>query len=540
MSMHFADFTCVLGVFFSHKRRVQTSALEPVRGASEPVRNTLPHSVTLRLDAWYNEHPQSPKSSLQIGETVSPNWENLVGQVVDGNFPLVQFAGGSENAVVFLTERHDGDRIVVAAIKLVPATPENSQAQLSRWRGAAELSHPHLIRLFEMGRCELNGMPLLYLVMESAEENLAQALSQRPLTPAEARATLEPLLEALSYIHAKGFVHGQIRPANVMAIGDELKLSSDGILRAGEPSGNAAGTLEAQTDAYGPPESLPGSVSAARGVSPAADVWALGMTLVEVLTQKLPARDAAGEGGDLSLPAGLPEPYADIARHSLAQNPEERWTVAQIAARLEGRASASSIRTPVREIRTAPRPAQPASRPQATPVWRSGNAISIAAGVVLLLAIAFVPKLFRHRSESVPTPVAAIPAPAPQPRPAPRAEVSREAQNEALLRPASDAAAPGQVIDRVVPDVPAAARNTIKGTVKVTVRVDVDPSGEVQFAELENRGPSKYFASMAMQSAQHWGFRPPKVAGQNILSTWTLRFEFTRAGTTVVPTQVIP
>jgi TonB family protein len=108
------------------------------------------------------------------------------------------------------------------------------------------------------------------------------------------------------------------------------------------------------------------------------------------------------------------------------------------------------------------------------------------------------------------------------------------------LRPASDAAGPGEVIERVLPEVPPSARNTIQGTVRVTVRVDVDTSGDVQFAELSAPGPSKYFSSMAMQAAQHWGFRPPKVSGQSILSTWTLRFEFTRAGTTVTPTQVIP
>ena len=92
-------------------------------------------------------------------------WEQLVnqsiGQVVDGNFPLLQFLGGSEGAAVFLTERHDGDRIVKAAIKLVPATPENSELQLSRWRMAAELCHPDLLRLFETGSCELGGIPLL-------------------------------------------------------------------------------------------------------------------------------------------------------------------------------------------------------------------------------------------------------------------------------------------------------------------------------------------------------------------------------------------
>jgi TonB family protein len=114
------------------------------------------------------------------------------------------------------------------------------------------------------------------------------------------------------------------------------------------------------------------------------------------------------------------------------------------------------------------------------------------------------------------------------------------AENEAAVQPAADTSAGGQIIERVMPDVPPSARNTIQGTVRVTVRVDVDRSGEVQFAELENRGPSKYFSTLAMQAAQHWGFRPPKVAGQSILSTWTLRFEFTRAGTTVIPTQVSP
>ena len=231
---------------------------------------------------------------------MSHTWEQFVGQVVDGNFPLLQFLGGSESAAVFLTERHDGDIIVKAAIKLIPAAPENSELQLARWRMAAELSHPHLIRLFETGSCELGGMPLLYVVMECAEENLAQVLFSRALTPAEARAMLEPLLDVLAYVHAKGLVHGHIKPANIMAIGDELKLSSDALLRAGE---SADSTPDAHVDAYDPPESAPGFVPPAKGVSPAGDVWSLGMTLVEVLTQHLPARDAAGQGNDLPLPA---------------------------------------------------------------------------------------------------------------------------------------------------------------------------------------------------------------------------------------------
>ena len=458
---------------------------------------------------------------------MSHTWEQLIGHVVDGNFPLLQLLGGSESAAVFLSERHDGDRIVKAAIKLIPAAPENSELQLSRWRLAAGLAHPHLIRLFEMGSCELGGMPLLYVVMEFAEENLAQVLSDRALTPAESRAMLEPLLDVLGYIHGQGFVHGHIEPANIMAIGDELKLSSEGLVRTGESAGIRPG---AHVDAYGPPESLPGFSPPAKGVSPAGDVWSLGITLAEVLTQRLPARDEAGQGNDPQLPAELPEPFLDIARHCLRRNLEDRWTLSQIAARLENL-------SPVREIRTPARPAQPIARPQARPVKRRSYAVPIAIGA-LLAAILLVPRLFRRNSAVAHAPVAAHQAPAS--RPITTSQAPLRAEDNGIVHPAADGSAPGEVIERVLPDVPPSARDTIQGTVRVTVRVDVDPSGEVQFAELETRGPSTYFATLAMQAAQHWGFRPPKVSGQSVLSSWTLRFEFTRAGTTVIPTQESP
>jgi TonB family protein len=98
----------------------------------------------------------------------------------------------------------------------------------------------------------------------------------------------------------------------------------------------------------------------------------------------------------------------------------------------------------------------------------------------------------------------------------------------------------GDVAQRVLPEVLESARNTIRGTVKVAVRVDVDRSGDVESAELESHGPSKYFARTALEAAQLWRFKPPMVGGRGVLSTWTLRFEFTRGGTIVVPAQEIP
>ncbi|MGB6076922.1 MAG: hypothetical protein WBG29_14915, partial [Candidatus Acidiferrales bacterium] len=104
--------------------------------------------------------------------------EYLQGQVVDGRFPLVQYLGGTQHSAVFLTEYAAGKN-QRAAIKLVEAPPGNAEAQLIRWRLAARLSHPHLLRIFEMDRCKMDNAAMLYVVMECADENLADILRER-------------------------------------------------------------------------------------------------------------------------------------------------------------------------------------------------------------------------------------------------------------------------------------------------------------------------------------------------------------------------
>jgi len=95
-------------------------------------------------------------------------------------------------------------------------------------RGSEAFSS-HLIRLLEMGRCELNHTAVLYVVMEYAEENLSLVIARRPLAPAEARVILGPVVKALSDVHVMGFVHCRLKPANIMADDDLLKISSDGL-----------------------------------------------------------------------------------------------------------------------------------------------------------------------------------------------------------------------------------------------------------------------------------------------------------------------
>ncbi|HET7100898.1 MAG TPA: protein kinase, partial [Terriglobia bacterium] len=155
-------------------------------------------------------------------------WKQWEGQTLDGKFHLREYLGGSERSAVFLT----GDRergVEKAAIKLIPADPADAKLQLSRWKEAAKLSHPHLIRLFQTGRCRLEDRDLLYLVMEYAELDLSQVLSKVPFPPEETRETLRVVLDTLAYLHGKGFVHGRLKPANIMSVDGQLKLSSDGL-----------------------------------------------------------------------------------------------------------------------------------------------------------------------------------------------------------------------------------------------------------------------------------------------------------------------
>ena len=164
---------------------------------------------------------------------MSDSWRDSEGQVIDGQFPLVKFKAATDHSVVFSTLRGK-DKNEKAAIKFIQADASNADAQLARWKQAAQLSHPNLIKVYESGRCQLAGLDLLYVVMEQTQENLGEFLPQRALSADETHDMLEPFVDALSYLHGKGFAHGRIKPGNILAIDDQLKLSSDSICREGD------------------------------------------------------------------------------------------------------------------------------------------------------------------------------------------------------------------------------------------------------------------------------------------------------------------
>jgi TonB family protein len=81
----------------------------------------------------------------------------------------------------------------------------------------------------------------------------------------------------------------------------------------------------------------------------------------------------------------------------------------------------------------------------------------------------------------------------------------------------------------VIPDVPRSARETIRGTIRVSVRVIVDKDGAVLAATTDNGGPSRYFERLAVEAAKKWTFTPAKSQEQRVM---LVRFSFTRDGTT--------
>jgi TonB family protein len=304
---------------------------------------------------------------------MSESWKHWEGQVVDAKFPLHRYLGGSEHSSVFLTERVAPPQ--KAAIKFVQVEEPDAELQLFRWKHAAKLSHPNLLRIFESGRCRLGDFDLLYVLMEYAEENLSQFLPQRPLTPAEARDVLAPTLQALAYLHGEALVHGHIRPSNILAIDDQLKLSSDGLssvadhaeqshLSSAENQQSAPTISLRHPSPYDPPEIAKGIIS------PAGDIWSLGVTLVEALTQHLPA-PASYPGQDPIVPDTLPALFLDITRHCLHRDPQRRWTVVEIAARLNPGSipPSASAAKPAHAPSTAlvPATAAPAILPTARP-----------------------------------------------------------------------------------------------------------------------------------------------------------------------------
>jgi TonB family protein len=420
-----------------------------------------------------------------------PDWKPCEGELADGKFPLERYLGASEGSAVFLT-RLASKRV---AIKLVLAGQEQAGRLVEIWNRIGMLRHPHLVRILATGTGALAGMPVAYLVMEYAEENLAEVLRERPLTMDETREMLQPVADALAYLHGEGLVQGNLKPSNILAVEDTVKISSEAV-SAGDP---------------------------------AADILALGRTLVQALTRQ--SATVTHGGQDPAIDA-LPLPFREIAQNCLHDDPRLRWSAGKIAAWLGSPEQLASTREESTALVAKPAAGKP--RP-----W-----YYLAAVTLVVVGVAIVWGLVMHWTaapvpSAEPVQPATVSAP-PGPPPTGQSAAPKAAPPIPSMRAAEPLhgmpAAQHGIKRRVLPVIPTIARNTIHGKATVVVRVAVDPSGKVTEAALEPGG-SPYFGKLALEAARHWQFGPAEGEGPR---NWILRFEIMRTATRVIPLRAGP
>jgi hypothetical protein len=552
--------------------------------------------------------------SVEPSETLSEVWTRWQGELINATFPLGRFIGSSDHSGVFLT-RASARGPADVAIKLVPTNRALAELLLPRWKRAGNLNHPSLLPLLQWGGCQLEGLPYLYAVMEYADQTLAELLAHRALTDDEAREMLLPTVDALAYLHRQELVQGQLKPSNILVVGDQLKLSSDTARRLSE----GATSTHAPT-AYDPPEARQGSTSAA------GDIWALGITLCEALTCRLPS--GLSEPGEAPvLPADFSPAFRDIVTRCLSPDPNARPGLRELAAFARGQSTEAAgehaTPAPPEPITTGPAAAEAAvdvmasergaigaDRPEAPPPE------PVAPGTVTLEAL--TPEragtdtlTFEALSHEPPTAASvasdamtepqmaeAATAAARPPPPAPAAsaegwtaapeaeEESAQSEEESAQRPAALGAILGVLViagviwagvrmvsghsapappvaavqapaapvavevpapvsagsisrdaagdarssvHEVIPEVPAGARRSVRGHIKVWVRVIVNPDGSVFAATPDKTGSSRYFERLALESAKRWTFPSSDAPSQRLMQ---VRFDFTRQGVT--------
>jgi TonB family protein len=600
---------------------------------------------------------------------MSATTQHLLGQLADGRFPLRKLLGVSQNSAVFLTSEpvQPGDPAPELAIKLIPEDPATSDLQLEHWRAAAALSHPGLLRIHHFGRCVIDGSQCLYIVTDRADEDLGQLLPRRALTPDETSGMLAAVLPTLDFLHESGFVHAGIKPSNIHATGDNVKLSADRIVPAGE---------SACTWPLAAPFAAPESV-----LFPASDMWSLGISVCETLSKVLPQQRPSGR---FVLPE-LPAPYAEIVGRALVEEATLRITLDQVRSLLDpsfvaerkapptvNEASAShadpapadspyirppeapnspesliaavdspsaaypsaparaSQRQALSEIDplavplspvspTASRSATPqpsrapipvTSLPQVNatigsarrvispnPQPRSNKLFLVSAAAAVILAIIFVPRLILRSSKPSLPNSASSSATSPvtenspgKTNPSPSSSSANAANSKTNSAPASlknspelnsatsnshinknnppakseslspsapvappasaalvthapanvNLASPS-IIRKVLPQVSEKSRSTIHGTVRISVRVQLNPDGTVSSAELATPASSQFFADLALKAAQQWQFGAPSspspssasvaASASTLPSSTVIRFEFTPTST---------
>jgi streptogramin lyase len=281
-------------------------------------------------------------------------------------YRIERMLGRGGTGVVFLAHQVVLDRMVALKL-LVPELAGDADFRerfLRESRLAASLEHPSIVPIFDAGEVDER----LYISMRYIEGgDMAQLLdADAPLEATRALSLLAPVADALDAAHAKGLVHGDVKPSNILVDEAGRAYLADFGLSRRLPDSDAGGTSGfAGSIDYAAPEQIERG-----GVGPAADVYALGCVLYHCLTGTPPF----GRGSVVAILFGHLNDRPQTARERNPALPQSIEAVLQKALAKDAALRHATCAELIAE-------ADAALRPRSTP-WMRRRPVGIVAGLV--------------------------------------------------------------------------------------------------------------------------------------------------------------
>ncbi|CAA9406329.1 MAG: Serine/threonine protein kinase, partial [uncultured Pseudonocardia sp.] len=256
------------------------------------------------------------------------------GILIGERYLLGEVVGCGASAVVHRAEDVTSGQVVAVKLFTSSGSAGHRAQQRREIEALSSLQHPGLVRLLDGDGTG----PRPFVVTEFVDgPSLAEVIHDGPLTPPEVHRLAAGLAAALAHVHEHGFVHRDVKPSNVLLDGDRPRLVDFGIARALDGTVATATGAVVGTAAYMAPEQVRGDE-----VTAAADVYALGLVLIEALTgrREYPGNAVESAIARLHRPPVVPDGASRPLRRTITDmtrtEPEHRPTAAAVAARLGG------------------------------------------------------------------------------------------------------------------------------------------------------------------------------------------------------------